>query len=261
MYQHHSESIDRVRAYFQDIPAVQGLLLGGSIAHGFETPSSDIDIMIVVSDEEHQQRMQAGTIQFFSCELCTYPEGYVDGKYASTGFMRQVAASGSEPARFAYADAQVLFARSDGVEALARQIARYPIEHKAARMRSFFAQFEGWNWYVSEALRLKNAYLLGVSISKLILFGGRLILAHNEMLYPYHKWFLRVLEGAPDKPVDLLPRIHALTQEPTEANTRAFFDCVRDFRVWETSAHGWPSQFMLDSELTWMDDKTAVDDL
>jgi Polymerase beta, Nucleotidyltransferase len=261
MYQHHSESIEKIKAYFEAIPDVQALLLGGSIAHGFETPSSDVDIMIIVADEDHQQRIQDGRLQFFTRELCTYPEGYVDGKYTSAHFLRQVAESGSEPARFAFAGSRLLFTRVDGIAELVADVARYPVEHKLERIRRFYAQFEAWNWYVSEALRLKNSYLLGVSVGKLILFGGRLILAHNEIIYPYHKWFLKILEQAPDKPAGLLERIHALNQEPTDVNARAYFECVRDFRTWETGAHGWPSQFMLDSELNWISGKTAVDDL
>ena len=108
--------------------------------------------------------------------------------------MRQVAERGSEPARFAFQDARILFSRVAGLEALLRAIARYPAAGKEARMRRFYAQFEAWHWYAHEALRLDNRYLLGAAISKMVLFGGRLILTHNDRLYPYHKWFLKQLE-------------------------------------------------------------------
>ncbi|MEO8355329.1 MAG: nucleotidyltransferase domain-containing protein [Chloroflexota bacterium] len=52
MYPHHTQSIQNVTDYFQRDPQVIALLLGGSIAHGFETPTSDVDIMILVSDED-----------------------------------------------------------------------------------------------------------------------------------------------------------------------------------------------------------------
>jgi hypothetical protein len=69
--------------------------------------------------------------------------------------------------------------------------------------------------------------LLGTSVSKLILFGGRLILAHNELLYPYHKWFLKVLEQAKDKPSDLLACIQTLNESPTVENSEAFYEKVK----------------------------------
>jgi predicted nucleotidyltransferase len=50
MYPHHSQTIQNVTAYFQRDPEVQALLLSGSIAHGFQSPTSDVDIMIFVSE-------------------------------------------------------------------------------------------------------------------------------------------------------------------------------------------------------------------
>lgn len=93
-----------------------------------------------------------------------------------------------------------------------------------------------------------------------MLFGGRLILAHNEILYPYHKWFLRVLADAPDKPADLLARIAALYDEPNEDNLRAFYGCVAFHRSWSADTT-WPVRFVLDTELAWVDGRTPIDDL
>ena len=185
---------------------MEALILGGSLAHGYASPVSDIDVMIIVKDQHFAKHLSEGNLQFFYCELCTYPEGYVDGKVLGMSHLTQVAEKGSEPARYAFQDARVLFSRNDSIDEQIRSIARYPITHKAERMRRFYAQFEAWNWYVGEAMKSQNRYLLGVSISKLVLFGGRLILAHNELLYPYHKWFLRVLAEAKEKPPTLLKK-------------------------------------------------------
>jgi predicted nucleotidyltransferase len=261
MFPHHRESIERVRAHFEAIPTVQALLLGGSLAHGFERSTSDVDIMIIVGEEEYQERLKTEQMAFYNSELCTYPEGYVDGKFLSMSFLRKVAQQGSEPARFAFAGSQVLFARMEGLPDLLQQITRYPQEQKVYRINRFFAQFEAWNWYAHEAIRLNNRYLLGLSAQKMALFGGRMVLAHNEMLYPYHKWFLRVLESAPDQPANLVAHLRELCEQPSEQSVVAFYDCVRNFRQWETAATGWPNQFVLDSELNWVHGMTPVDDL
>ena len=97
MLPHHAETIRRTREFFAKDPKVVGLLLAGSLAHGYQSAESDVDVMIVVSDEEHRDRMRPGGTCFFSRELCTYEAGYVDGKYTSTGFLREVAAKGSGP--------------------------------------------------------------------------------------------------------------------------------------------------------------------
>ena len=261
MHPHHTQSIQNVTEYFQRDPEVLALLLGGSIAHGFETPTSDVDIMIFVTDEDHKKRLTENRVHFFNMELTTYEGGYVDGKYSTQSFVRQVSEKGSDPARFAFAGSQVLFNRIDGFEEDVRKAAQYPVSEKEERIKRFYAQFEAWHWYCGEALRLKNQYLLGTSISKFILFSGRLILTHNELLYPYHKWFLKVLEGAQDKPADLLPNINALNEYPTKENVEALYDMVKGFRPWIEGDFNWPTQFMFDSELNWMDGKTPVDDL
>jgi hypothetical protein len=155
----------------------------------------------------------------------------------------------------------VLFSRRDSIDEQIRLITRYPLEQKTERIRRFYAQFEAWNWYVGEALKSQNHYLLAVSISKLVLFGGRLILAHNELLYPYHKWFLRVLAEAKDKPPTLLTCIESIYQTPSADNIRSFYELIRDFRDWGILDNGWPAQFMLDSELNWQTGAIPVDDL
>jgi predicted nucleotidyltransferase len=261
LYAHHAETIQRVVEHFQSDGEVEALLLGGSVAHGFERPESDIDLLIIVSDERHAQRSLLGQLAFYSSELCTYPEGYVDGKYLSPGLLQLLAEKGSEPARFAFQDAGVLFSRLDGLDATLTRITRYPLEAKAERMVRFAAQLEAWNWYASEALKLDNPYLLGVSVDKLVLFGGRLILAHNELLHPYHKWFPRVLENAPDKPADLMTAIGDLLAGPSGENIGRFYEMVKGFREWGSLDVSWPVQFMADSELNWVNGPTPIDDL
>ncbi len=261
MHGHHEKSLQNVVKYFQNEPEVEALILGGSLAHGFASPISDIDLMIIITDQHYAKRLSEGNLQFFNRELCTYPEGYVDGKYLGMSHLTEVAEMGSEPARYAFQDAQVLFSRRDSIDKQIRSIARYPLELKTERICRFYAQFEAWNWYVGEALKSQNHYLLGVSISKLVLFGGRLILAHNELLYPYHKWFLRVLAEAREKPPALLTCIESLYQTPSAENVKLFYELIRDFRDWGILDNSWPAQFMLDSELNWQTGTTPVDDL
>ena len=261
MHPHHARAIEAVTATLRRDPALRALLLGGSIAHGFERPDSDVDLLIVVDDAEYTARMREGRVQFATNEGCEWPGGYAEGKYVSPRFLAEVARSGSEPARFAFQDARVLHSGLDGLDALLAAITRYPIEEKADRIRRFGAQFEAWHWYGHEALKLGDRYLLGLAVARMTLFGGRMLLAHNERLFPYHKWFLRVLEGCADRPPDLMERIAALHADPSQANLLGFWATIRNFRAWEGADQPWPTQFLRDSELNWMDGHTPIDDL
>lgn len=261
MLEHHTATLARVAEFFSKDPEVVGLILAGSIAHGFCTPESDVDVMLVVSDEDHAERLRTVRTGFFSRELCTYEAGYVDGKYISEGLLRQVAARGSEPARFAFKDARVIFSKDPALPALVEQSARYPSEGKADRIRRFQAQVEAWRWYSSEALKQKNLPLLRMAVAKLTLFAGRIVLAHNELLYPYHKWFLRVLAGAPEQPPGLLEQIEGLARAPDADGVERFTTLIRGFKSWEVDPIGWGAQFMLDSELNWLHAPPPIDDL
>lgn len=261
MHAHHERAIAHATTLLRRDPEVRALLLGGSIAHGFERAESDVDLLIVVSDADHDARLREGRVQWATSEGCDWDGGYVEGKYVSPRFLAEVARAGSEPARFAFQDARVLFSELGDLGETLHAIARYPVEQKTDRIRRFHAQFEAWHWYGHEALKRGDRYLLGLSIARSVLFGGRMILAHNERLYPYHKWFLRVLERVPLRPADLMERIAALHEDPSQATLLGFWATIKNFRPWEGADEPWPVQFMRDSELNWLSGSTPVDDL
>ena len=260
MFPHHRRAIDSLTETFSGDPEPTAVYLAGSIAHGFASEESDINLVIVVPDDVHARREREGQLQFFDVDHCDWPGGYAEGKYVSESFLEQVAERGSEPARFALHDAQPLVARSDYSDVFSR-IARYPVEGKTERLRSFFAQVEAWHWYVGEALRRDDRYLLATAVSKLVLFGGRMVLAHNEVLYPYHKWFMRVLASVADAPDGLMSAMHALLDDPQQGHA----DGVRELCImhgeWQPPPEGWPTRFLHDSELNWIDHTPPVDDL
>lgn len=262
MHPHHVQSIQNVVAAFENDPEVVALLLGGSLAHGFARPDSDIDISIVVGAGDFEIRKREQRLHYVSHTLCTYP-GYVDGKYVDEGFLRLVAERGSDPARYAFDGARILFSRVAGLEGVLADIGRYPVAQKRARIERFTAQLLAWRWYHSEALRQKSDYLLQLSLHKLVLFGARIVLAENELFFPYHKWMLRVLEGAPRKPPGLLASIQSLLLAPPREAVEAYCQGLLDFiGVDEAAANrAWPMRFMTDTELRWVNDEPSIDDL
>jgi hypothetical protein len=261
VHPHHQRAVERVCDALRGDPEIQALLLGGSIAHGFESPESDVDLLLVVSDADYERRYREGALQFWTADGCDWPGGYAEGKYVGPSFLRRVAASGSEPARFAFQDARVLLSRVAGLDELLAAIVRYPREGREERIARFHAQFEAWHWYAHEGLKRGDRYLLGTGVAKTVLFGARMLLAHNERLYPYHKWLLRVLEQVPERPPDLLERIAAVHEEPSQASLLALWATVKNFRAWEGGERPWPVQFMVDSELHWERGAAPVDDL
>lgn len=261
MHPHHEAAIARTVARFESEPAVLGLLLGGSIAHGFETEASDVDVMVVVSDEEFDARLARLDTAFADVDLAGYEGGYIDVKYVSPGYLDLVADRGSEPARFAFDGARVLFSRREGLGDQVAAAARYPTAVRDDRIAAFAAQLEAWRWYSGEGQRKGDPYLLATSVSRVALFAGRMLLAHNELLYPFHKWFLRVLDGAPRKPEGIVALIREVTAAPSAAGAERVADLVLGFHDWPRGAADWPNRFMFDTEQSWIREAAALEEL
>lgn len=264
MEPHHATTLQNLIAAFQPDPEILALVLGGSIAHGFAKPDSDIDVAIVLTPEAFARQQATGRLHYNNRALCTYA-GYIDGKYMDEAFLRAVADRGSDPARYAFKDARILFSRLPGLDELLVEIVRYPVTQQVARVARFAAQLLGWRWYYSEAIRQQSPYLSTLARQKVVLFGTRVVLAHNATLFPYHKWMLRVLEAVPHRPPDMLAAIdHILrTPELPWADVDRFCLGVLAFAGLDHDATNasWPSFFMRDTELRWMHEEPAIDDL
>jgi hypothetical protein len=263
MQQHHADSIQNLIVAFEKDATVLALILGGSIAHGFEKSDSDIDVSIVVDTAEYQARKSEGRLHYNNRTLCTYEKGYVDGKYVDLAFLEQVAARGSDPARYAYHGSRVLFSRVEGLTELLAAIARYPVEQKQRRIERFVAQLLAWRWYYSEGVRQESEYLMILSLQKLVLFGSRIILTQNELFFPYHKWMLRLLGEAERKPAGIQAEIQALLTAHSWQKVADYCERILAFVEIDPDAANavWPSRFMQDTELRWLTQESSIDDI
>jgi predicted nucleotidyltransferase len=258
---HHRATIDRAVEHFRARDDVLAVLVGGSIAHGFATATSDVDLLLLVSDADWERRLADGVVTELDLESPTYDGGYVDAKYMSMGFLRDVAARGSEPARFAFDGVIVAWSRLGGLDEAIQAAARYPVEGREERIRAFHAQLSYWHWMAREADRTGNAWLRGLAGPNVVIFAARLILAHNAVLYPGFKWLLRVLHDVPGQPPGLGAAIGAVIADPGLVAVDALVTCVREFRDWGVDPDAWGARFMLDTELAWIHGRPAIADL
>jgi hypothetical protein len=90
--------------------------------------------------------------------------------------------------------------------------------------------------------------------------SGRLILAHNRTLFPYHKWLTRALKSVEEKPDNLLSNIDALLEKPNAENADVLFHSIRDFRDWGVSVLDAYAGFMTEVEWAWMSGTTPMED-
>ena len=147
------------------------------------------------------------------------------------------------------------------IDALVQAATAYPEVGVEERMARFFAQAQAAQWFVGEASKRGDPYLAGWAASRLALFACRLVLAHNRVLYPYHKWLLRKVAEVPERPDDFVERVRDVVIERTPATAEALMMSLLSFREWPQASVRWSTQFMLDSEWNWLDGEPPVDDL
>lgn len=261
MYSHHEEGIKNYTEKMKIQEGIQAVIIGGSIAHGFDTEKSDIDVMLVVSEEEYKRRLKASAVQFLEVAECSYEKCNIDGKYISMEYLKRIMQSGNEATRFAFKGAFAPYSRLENLETIIEEIQKYPVSEKQSKINRFYAQFKAWSYYCKHAFRNEDSYLLSFAASNLVLFGGRLILAHNETLFPYHKWFMRVLGDVKDKPEGIVEAAQLLIERRQKEDYERFYSLINDFRQWDDSGISWPNIFFHDSENNWIEGNTPVADL
>lgn len=262
MLDHHQKTIENLIDHFKDSPRFPAMIIAGSVAKGRAEKDSDVDFMLVATDEEFKEKQKNVTLHFTADHLCE-PPTYTDGKVIDLHFLRDVADHGSEPARAAFLDAFIGYSRIPEVETLLKQIPVYQVHEQKEKIISFYSQVIVHQWYIGEAEKRNDAYLIRRSAADLVLFAGRLILAHNQMLYPYHKWFMRQLQNAPDKPDNFLTLANILLKEPSQKNADLFTECVLTFKDWPKPPHGNDgvcARFFTDSEWNWNNGPAPVHD-
>lgn len=262
--EHHQRAIQNLVSEYKNDERFPALIIGGSVAKGLARDDSDIDFMILATDEEFQLRLSSGVegdLFINRTDLCDYPGGFLDGKIINMEYLNKVADKGNEPSRAAFDGAFIGYSRLEDLEKVLGAIHVYPEKDREERLRSFYSMAFIQNWLMGEADRHSNIYTQTRAASQLALFAGRLILAHNRVLFPYHKWFLQYIDKCPDKPTGLLENIDSLLKEPNSKTANLLFRSIKEFKDWgvtDLEAYGW---FMEEVEWSWMNDNTPLEDL
>ena len=261
MEQHHKEAIEIFLKRYSDDESILAILLGGSLAHGFAVPDSDIDVAIIVDSEEFQKRKKERKLAFSLWDICTYEHGYVDCKVVDLAFLQKIAEHGSDASRYAFKDSIILYTKIEGLEELLAKVVKYPEASADDRRKRFASQILAWKWYFGEGVKKNNKYIQSLAVQKFILFSARIVLNENRMLFPFHKWMLKELETAPDMPEGMMTDIYGLLDDPSNEKINVLYNKVFDFIGFSDNTVDWPNYFMADSEQNWIDHEPPVDDL
>ncbi len=257
---HHAAALTEAVEFFRDDPTVLAVLFGGSTARGQARPDSDIDLIVIVTAEEFARRSAEQDLEVVRGLDHHYAGGYFDAKILDQAFLRDVDEHGTETARWAFGGVRLVHGGTPEIEALIARIPVYPEAARDENILDFLAQTMLLRWFVGEAVKRDDPYLLSYATSRLGLYAGRVFLAWNRMLYPFHKWFLTEVERAPERPADLPDLIRSAVSRPGVETAEALADAVLGYRDWGLDHQHAVARFMRNTEWPWRFGPPALED-
>ena len=206
------------------------IVLDGSIVKGNERPDSDVDAIIVVTEETYTALAAENRLAEVIQGYCTYPEGYFDIKYKTKKLLQEAAAHASEPTRNAYVKARVLYSTDAEIAPLVAQIAAYPEHERSEKIKCFNANLQLNRGYFLHCVEETNAYMRAHLAQEIVYSVYRLILLENRELFPCNRRLEDAVRKCKKRPPDILERGAAFLRKIDQKNCEAFVSAF-----WEQS--------------------------
>src|SRR5699024_2138862 len=248
--EHHETTlaayVERVRAQADTL----GVILTGSVARGTERAGSDVDVLLVVTDEAFRAAWVENRISYAERVDAPYPGGYVDIKLASPALLRAAVVRADDPMRASLDGAQVAWSQMAGLAELVTEIAVLPEEVWDQRAGAMMAQVRlHAGYFLPQAVELGNTHLLHHAAVHAVAAGGRALLALNRTLFQGHKYLEGMLAGLPRTPDGYSAAARELLETPSLQAARTYLRLLESFHTWSVSKEASLSTFVQDNEL------------
>ena len=248
-FQWHDQTIARA---IQELPPSeerQAMILVGSVARGDARCDSDVDILLLMNSPVPESGL-SGT-DFPTDSWCISPCSGLSLEYIDQKFLDDALGFGSEPTRYLFKDALLLYENDLSLAYTLKQIATYPRHLQNERILEFASQLPAHFSFLELAEYSDNRYLLSETAYKLVHFAGRLVLAINAELYPGRKWFWRSIRLASNKPQRFCDLAHALLEQPSIAKGEEFLQCLYKHYNLTLPPENWQEHYTLSSIRKW----------
>ena len=259
MYQHHEESLKIMEKMFREKEGVIALVFGGSVAKGMERPYSDLDGMVIVTDDLYAELLKENRLAEVIPGHCTYEGGYFDVKYMTKSYLRQAAEKASEPTRNSFVKSRVLFTDDPEIEELVAMIPVFQESEREEKLLSFYCDLQlnyGYFWKTCHP----DGYMKIRTASEMVYCIYRLILQENRVLFPCNRRLEETVAGVENKPKGIveLCREFCVTLEDGLAD-----QIMKNYHAWTswqypTDPSVFCSQYAADFEQWWMNPRPLI---
>jgi hypothetical protein len=255
---HHLRAAKKAEDRLRDEKGIVAVLMAGSVARGVARADSDVDLIAVVDDAAWPEYLAQNRLAFLWFDLGEPPCGYVEGRYVPRSYVLEAARRGSEPTRHSFTGVYPLYSADPAIDEALPLIPVYPEAERQYRIQAFMAQFFlNKVFFLGEGRRRNDPYLQARAASDMVLFGGRLILAHNRILFPCQKRLMEYVMTAPLHPPRFQELAGELLTKLTEESKEAFCQSIESFTDWGVKAD-LLSTFLRDVEASWYLKTSAV---
>jgi len=229
MYKHHEESIIKLKEYFLKNENPIAIILDGSIVKGNERADSDVDAVIVVSEERYEELKKQKRLAEVIRGYCTYEGGYFDIKYKTKAMLERAAKNASEPTRNAYVKARVIYSADEQIEGLVRKIEAYPEYAVNEKIRCYSADLELNYGYFLNCVEEENAYMRTHLAAEIVYSVYRLILIENRALFPCNRRLEETVLSCKKKPENITELARTFLKAITKENADKFVNAFKKY--------------------------------
>ena len=230
-YPYHREAVKELVSIFWEKEGVIALVFGGSVAKHMERPDSDIDAMVVVTDDFYakakEENCTAGMIPMGDC---AYPGGYFDYKYMTKDFIRDAAEKASEPTRNSFIGSHVMFSADPEVTELVAKIPVFQEREYEDKMLSFFSDLQLNYQYFWKICR-PEGYMKIRTASEIVYSLYRMVLQENRILFPCNRRLEEFVKNAPNQPEHMVEYCEefcrTLEDEAVDKAVEAWMNCTK----------------------------------
>jgi predicted nucleotidyltransferase len=237
---HHEESIKNMIAYFQENPEITALFLTGSVATGTERPNSDLDGVVVVSQEYYEHKKKSGAVIDVIESVwgkCTYEGGYFDVHYKTKQELINISESGTEPRRNMFSCARTLFCNDPDLPEILSRIPVFQKTEAAEKQLTFYCtlkQSYTYFWAICKPEGFARIH----TASRMIFCLYRLILLENEMLFPSIRKLEQTVKRSANKPEMIIEKCNRFIQSLSDEDA---LELINSYEGW--TSYDYPKYF------------------
>ncbi len=241
-------TIDKVITEAKKDSSVLGVILVGSLAKGTEKEKSDVDVLIVVTDVSFNEYSRKHQLYWTLPVKDKQSYCEVDGKIINKDFIHKAINYGTESIKKTLQYSKVIFSKDNEIERNLKFL-KDIIEVNQVYTTHFYALMKSKRYTADDDL--DNIMQLKRSILDTVLYACRLVLAHNNKLYPCMKNMEQEIETCIDKPNHFIENMHKLLETLSLDDLDTFYKEVEEYYKCYVLDEQERKSYVIENEFFW----------